>query len=42
MVLTTATADGDEWIINGTKVWITNAHELRAAIVLATDAKLLK
>ena len=42
MVLFSATAVGDEWIVNGMKVWITNAHELSAAIVLATTAKLLK
>ncbi|KAL3797437.1 hypothetical protein ACHAW5_004456 [Stephanodiscus triporus] len=39
---TTATADGDEWIINGTKAWITNAHESSAAIVFATTDKSLK
>ncbi|KAL9188939.1 hypothetical protein ACHAXT_011429 [Thalassiosira profunda] len=39
---TTATDDGDEWIINGTKAWITNAHEAKAAIVFATTDKSLK
>jgi len=39
---TTAHADGDEWIINGTKAWITNAHEASAAIVFATTDKTLK
>jgi len=39
---TTATEDGDEWIINGTKAWITNAHESSAAIVFATTDKSLK
>lgn len=39
---TTATLDGDEWIINGTKAWITNAHEASAAIVFATTDKSLK
>lgn len=39
---TTATLDGDEWIINGTKAWITNAHEAGAAVVFATTDKSLK
>ncbi|KAL7544738.1 hypothetical protein ACHAWF_008158 [Thalassiosira exigua] len=39
---TTATEDGDGWIINGTKAWITNAHEASAAIVFATTDKSLK
>lgn len=39
---TTAKEDGDEWIINGTKAWITNAHEAGAAIVFATTDKSLK
>lgn len=39
---TTATLDGDEWIIHGTKAWITNAHEAGAAIVFATTDKSLK
>ena len=39
---TTATDDGDEWIINGTKAWITNAHEASAAVVFATTNKSLK
>lgn len=34
--------DGSEWIINGTKAWITNAHEASAAIVFATTDKDLK
>jgi len=34
--------DGSEWIINGTKAWITNAHEASAAIVFATTDKSLK
>jgi butyryl-CoA dehydrogenase len=38
---TTATLsdDGTEWIINGTKAWITNAHEASAAVVFATTDK---
>merc|ERR1712157_50575 len=39
---TTATLDGNEWIINGTKAWITNAYESKAAIVFATTDKDLK
>jgi len=39
---TTATDDGDGWIINGTKAWITNAHESSAAVVFATTNKSLK
>jgi butyryl-CoA dehydrogenase len=39
---TTATLEGDEWIINGTKAWITNAHESSAAVVFATTDKSLK
>mmetsp|Transcript_6380 Transcript_6380/g.9718 ORF Transcript_6380/g.9718 Transcript_6380/m.9718 type:complete len:427 (-) Transcript_6380:274-1554(-) len=39
---TTATLDGDEWVLNGTKAWITNAHEAGAAVVFATTDKDLK
>ena len=41
---TTATLsdDGSEWIINGTKAWITNAYESTAAVVFATTDKKLK
>lgn len=39
---TTAKDDGDGWIINGTKAWITNAHEAGAAIVFATTDKSMK
>ena len=39
---TTAKDDGDGWILNGTKAWITNAHESSAAIVFATTDKSLK
>ena len=34
--------DGNEWILNGTKAWITNAHEASCAIVFATTDKSLK
>lgn len=33
---TTATLDGDHWVLNGTKAWITNGYEADAAIVFAT------
>ena len=39
---TTAKLDGDEYIVNGTKAWITNAHEANAAVVFATTDKSLK
>jgi butyryl-CoA dehydrogenase len=39
---TTATKDGNDWIINGTKAWITNAYEASAAVVFATTDKSLK
>ena len=39
---TTAVLDGDEWVINGTKAWITNAHEASASVVFATTDKSLK
>lgn len=39
---TTATKDGSDWIINGTKAWITNAYEAGAAVVFATTDKSLK
>jgi len=39
---TTAVDNGDSWIINGTKAWITNAYESAAAVVFATTDKSLK
>ena len=33
---TTATLDGDHWVLNGTKAWITNGYESEAAVVFAT------
>lgn len=39
---TTAVLEGDEYILNGTKAWITNAHEANAAVVFATTDKSLK
>lgn len=38
----TATLVGDEWELNGTKAWITNAHEANAAVVFATTDKAAK
>jgi butyryl-CoA dehydrogenase len=39
---TTATDDGDSWILNGTKAWITNSWEADQAVVFATTDKSLK
>lgn len=39
---TTAILKGDQYILNGTKAWITNAHEAEAAVVFATTDKSLK
>uniref|UniRef100_A0A6P7GPT3 Short-chain specific acyl-CoA dehydrogenase, mitochondrial n=1 Tax=Diabrotica virgifera virgifera TaxID=50390 RepID=A0A6P7GPT3_DIAVI len=39
---TTARLDGDKFILNGTKSWITNGYESEAAVVLATTDKGLK
>ena len=39
---TTAKLDGEQWVLNGTKAWITNAHESSAAVVFATTDKALK
>lgn len=36
---TVAKLQGDEWILNGTKAWITNAHEAGAYVVFATTDK---
>lgn len=33
---TTARLEGEEWVLDGTKAWITNAYEAQAAIVFAT------
>ena len=32
---TRATKDGDDWILNGTKLWITNANQADVAVVWA-------
>lgn len=39
---TTATKVDGGWVINGTKAWITNAHESEATVVFATTDKSLK
>ncbi|XP_064620971.1 short-chain specific acyl-CoA dehydrogenase, mitochondrial-like [Lineus longissimus] len=39
---TTATLDGDHWVLNGTKAWITNGYEAGATVVFATTDKKLK
>ena len=33
---TTAKLEGDHWVLNGTKAWITNGYEAEAAVVFAT------
>jgi len=39
---TTAREDGDAWVLNGTKAWITNAAEADAAVIFATTDRDLK
>ncbi|XP_029475983.1 short-chain specific acyl-CoA dehydrogenase, mitochondrial [Rhinatrema bivittatum] len=39
---TVAHLKGDQWVLNGTKSWITNAWEASAAVVFATTDKSLK
>ena len=39
---TTATDGGDHWLLNGTKAWITNAHDADQAVVFATTDRALK
>lgn len=39
---TTAKDGGSNWIINGTKCWITNGYESKAAVVFATTDNTLK
>ncbi|EDQ92559.1 uncharacterized protein MONBRDRAFT_34864 [Monosiga brevicollis MX1] len=39
---TTARREGDQWILNGTKAWITNGPESDAVVVFATTNKELK
>ncbi|XP_037341386.1 short-chain specific acyl-CoA dehydrogenase, mitochondrial [Pungitius pungitius] len=39
---TVARQDGDEWVLNGTKAWITNSWDASAAVVFATTDRKLK
>jgi len=39
---TTATLDGSNWVLNGTKNWITNGSDAGAAVVFATTDKSMK
>lgn len=39
---TIAKLEGDNYILNGTKSWITNGYESKASVVLATTDKNLK
>jgi butyryl-CoA dehydrogenase len=36
---TVAAPEGGDWVLNGTKAWITNAHEASCALVMATTDK---
>ena len=38
---TTARADGDSWVLSGTKAWITNAWEASAGVVFASTDRSL-
>ncbi|XP_071037129.1 short-chain specific acyl-CoA dehydrogenase, mitochondrial-like [Parasteatoda tepidariorum] len=38
---TTARLEGDSWVLNGTKAWISSGYEAEAALVLATTDKAL-
>jgi butyryl-CoA dehydrogenase len=38
----TATDAGDSWVLNGSKAWITNAHDADFGVVLATTDKSAK
>lgn len=39
---TTAREEGDSWVLNGTKAWITNAWEASATVVFASVDRSLK
>ncbi|KAK2102759.1 hypothetical protein P7K49_020426 [Saguinus oedipus] len=39
---TTARAEGDSWVLNGTKAWITNSWEASAAVVFASTDRALQ
>lgn len=36
---TTAVDGGDHWVLNGSKAWITNAHDAHYGVVFATTDK---
>jgi butyryl-CoA dehydrogenase len=38
----TAVKDGNHWVLNGTKAWITNGYDAQAAVVFATTDKAMK
>jgi len=38
-MMTTATADGDDYVLNGSKMWITNAPEADVSIVYAVTSR---
>src|SRR5687767_3367414 len=39
---TAATKDGENWVLNGTKMWITNSYQAKYGVVFATTNKSLK
>jgi len=39
---TTARDEGDHWVLNGTKAWITNSHQAEGIVVFATTDKSMK
>lgn len=39
---TTAVLDGDSYVLNGTKSWVTSGAEGKAAVIFATVDKSLK
>lgn len=39
---TTAVPDGDFYVLNGVKSWITSGYEAKAAVIFATVDKQLK
>ncbi|XP_071480051.1 short-chain specific acyl-CoA dehydrogenase, mitochondrial-like [Diadema antillarum] len=39
---TTARLDGDHWVLNGAKMWITNGYEAEATVVFARTDKAMK
>lgn len=39
---TTAREEGDSWVLNGTKAWITNSWEASATVVFASTDRSLK